>query len=114
MVRAIIQNLALLSSLLAPALAWAGLEELGACPDPEPLARSIMMCGQDKLIADKAQECSDKIIASWKAAAAELQPALLRASDKQNRSEADTKADYQQTIAALNHQIKYMQGVCQC
>ncbi|HEY8280247.1 MAG TPA: hypothetical protein VIH99_11530 [Bdellovibrionota bacterium] len=90
--------------------AFAAEDELGICPSVEDVDNEIISCGSNAYVGQKAKQCSDAIIASWKTASAALkvQLAANAAVDSQNVSEEKTFRDYDQTIRSLDKQIAYM------
>ncbi len=89
--------------------AFAGDDEVSVCPSLQELDNQLISCGDNYFAAELAKECSDKIVTSWKTAAALLQPQLLASGRNQSVSEAETKASYEKAAATLKTQIIYMQ-----
>ncbi|MGZ3738680.1 MAG: hypothetical protein ACXVB9_04850, partial [Bdellovibrionota bacterium] len=81
------------------------------CPHVSEVANEVWNCGANKYAAMEAQDCSDQVIASWTAAAAALQPLLIRdAGNKQDTSQTNTRSDYDNALARLDSQIVLMEN----
>lgn len=101
-----IQLLILLFSMPAHA---EGIDGVAACASVDELDEYVVSCGSNEKVTGKARECTDKLLASWKKAAEELQENLTAHGENQKLSELETKNDLTNALKTLDAQILYMQ-----
>lgn len=102
--------LALLGATFSFAARAADDDELvPLCPSLQELDTQMMSCEDNYYAAEKAEECAEKIKATWKTAAATLQAQLVTAAQNQSHSEKVAGDDYKKAISTLKAQIDYMQ-----
>ncbi len=89
---------------------FANAAKLGICPTVDQLDGIVISCGSNEKVTQKARECADTILGSWKLAAVALQTQLTAHAESQNATEVETRKNFDKTLFALEAQIKYMQS----
>jgi hypothetical protein len=93
-------------------LAWpmlARAEDVSVCPSLEELDDQIINCDDGYFVSEKARECADKVLASWRLAADELKKKLESSGRTQNVSTVEAAKDYDKAMATLKVQILALQ-----